>query len=86
MYDVTSPAAGLIQAVEVRAWGCLAEEMLSRTENYAELCSAGSFDHLNAVVARCLGEEVSKRPRFRDITTSLAETASFLSIDLIFND
>lgn len=53
----------LLERVEVRAWGCLLEELLALTDE----SPAG----LHSLLARCLEEQVTMRPNFREICDGL---------------
>lgn len=52
-----------LERVEVRAWGCLLEELVALSEDVPSA--------LHALVARCLDEVVGSRPTFRDICEEL---------------
>ena len=55
----------LLERVEVRAWGCLLEELVALSEDVPSA--------LHALVARCLDEVVGSRPTFRDICEELED-------------
>jgi Protein kinase domain/Leucine rich repeat len=63
-----------LQRVEVRAFGCLLEELLERCEKNAE--SAKSIDSLWALQTRCMEQTPSKRPSFLEITEWLNNTGA----------
>ncbi|UOQ77673.1 protein kinase [Hymenobacter sp. 5516J-16] len=58
----TAPA---LQRLETRAFGCLLEELLARTEVPA--AAAGTFQHLLALQQQCLQPEVAARPLLIEI-------------------
>jgi hypothetical protein len=63
LYDVHDAAhAQALQRLEVRAFGCLLEELAER---------AGDADELRALAAACLDIEPSRRPGFADIEATL---------------
>jgi len=53
----------LLERVEVRAWGCLLEELVTLSEDVPIA--------LQSLVARCLDESVQSRPSFDEIGTTL---------------
>ncbi|WP_322044340.1 leucine-rich repeat-containing protein kinase family protein [Paraburkholderia sp. J67] len=59
--------AGALEQIEVRAFGCLLEELAQR----AIQASDARVDALDALVADCLGECVGKRPSFAAIIERL---------------
>jgi hypothetical protein len=61
-YDRTND---LLERVEVRAWGCLLEELVALSEDVPAA--------LNSLLARCLDEVVSSRPTFRAICEELED-------------
>jgi hypothetical protein len=67
-YDVNSDMAEALQKIEVRAFGCLLDDMLSNTnENYL-LPNIKLLEHLRD---KCLQNDILKRPRFEEILASL---------------
>ncbi len=63
-----SNGANALEAVEVRAFGCLLGELLERCE-----AESGDrrFESLTALHARCMAPEVATRPTFAEITQAL---------------
>lgn len=66
LYGTSADYAAALQAMEVRAYGCLLEELLAR-------CEAGQ-GHASLLGLRdaCLADEASRRPGFGDIQQRLA--------------
>ncbi|KHE15251.1 hypothetical protein OI71_10195, partial [Aeromonas hydrophila] len=62
--------AGLLERLEVRAFGCLLEELLARCVPRDD-----RLDALHALVDDCLAEVVAARPDFAEITARLAAVA-----------
>jgi Protein kinase domain/Leucine rich repeat len=57
--------AHALQQIEVRAFGCLLEELLQR-------CDAHALENLWALQRRCVAEKVATRPVFAEIAQTLA--------------
>lgn len=72
--------AARLQRIEVRAFGCLLEELLDRCDEAPHtpntLDRAVPYQRLRALAAACLQPIVERRPVFTDIATSLRETLS----------
>jgi hypothetical protein len=70
-YAPDDPAlAPLLQRVEVRAFGCLLEELIERTDaQRAAPDVMAALDHLKAA---CLRDDIHRRPTFAEIVDSLA--------------
>jgi hypothetical protein len=64
--DLDPATVQSLQRIEVRAFGCLLEELLARCDPPA------SHDAATALVERCLQAEVGARPDFDAIVTTLA--------------
>lgn len=65
--------AAMMQGIEVRAWGCLLEELIERGE-----WDAGSKEireALEALKVRCFDETAACRPSFEEIVMQLSEWA-----------
>ncbi|HDZ8831857.1 TPA: protein kinase, partial [Aeromonas dhakensis] len=62
--------AGLLERLEVRAFGCLLEELLARCAPYDD-----RLDALHVLVDDCLAEAVAARPDFTKIAARLAAVA-----------
>jgi hypothetical protein len=74
LYDTTAPKAAYLQRIEVRAYGCLLEDLLGQTiekNNFSE-----SAIVLKALVPLCMQPIVSNRPSFADIISVLSEVES----------
>ncbi|MGF6741259.1 leucine-rich repeat-containing protein kinase family protein [Paraburkholderia atlantica] len=56
-----------LQRLEVRAYGCLLEELLERCDAQADIAG-----QLAALKTRCLSEDIDSRPLFDEITASVA--------------
>ncbi len=68
LYDTQDEARRFaLQRIEVRAFGCLLEELLERTE----AGRSAALDELAALTAACLGAEVASRPSFEAIVERL---------------
>jgi hypothetical protein len=59
----------LLQRVEVRAFGCLLEELIERTDT--QTSTEGVMAQFESLKAECLVDEVSTRPAFQDIVRKL---------------
>lgn len=64
--DLDAATVQSLQRIEVRAFGCLLEELVARCDPPA------SNDAVTALVARCLQPDVGARPDFAEITPALA--------------
>ncbi|AJK49658.1 leucine-rich repeat-containing protein kinase family protein [Burkholderia plantarii] len=68
LYGPRGAAPGLaLQRIEVRAFGCLLEELLERTEAHR----SAALDALAALTAACLSPDVGSRPGFEAIVERL---------------
>jgi len=71
-----SPLASGLQRLEVRAFGCLLEELLERWDGQATAAaSRATRDALADLKAACLDEDIGCRPLFADIEQSLSALA-----------
>ncbi|WP_309295097.1 lipopolysaccharide kinase InaA family protein, partial [Aeromonas hydrophila] len=68
-----SELAGLLERLEVRAFGCLLEELLARC-----VPCDGRLDTLHVLVDDCLVEAVAARPDFTEIAGRLAAVAAVI--------
>ncbi len=64
-----SGAASALQRIEVRAFGCLLEELLNRAMTEPE--QTATMDELRALQARCVAPVVSTRPSFAEVVAEL---------------
>ncbi|MCH1920679.1 leucine-rich repeat-containing serine/threonine-protein kinase [Shewanella sp. A3A] len=72
-YDVTDAAlAARLSRLEVRAFGCLLEELLARCDGLADSTQQG----LGALLADCLQAQLLSRPSFEDICQRLKQLQS----------
>jgi protein tyrosine kinase/Leucine Rich Repeat (LRR) protein len=74
-YDADDGGVGVaLQRLEVRAYGCLLEELLDRCDElHGELQADGGIAaQLVALKARCLSEDIDSRPLFDEIVASVA--------------
>jgi hypothetical protein len=55
-----------LERIEVRAFGCLLEELLARADRSAD----DSLGDLQELAERCLSPRPSERPLFREIVIS----------------
>ncbi|MGA7776453.1 MAG: leucine-rich repeat-containing protein kinase family protein [Paraburkholderia sp.] len=70
-YPPHEPALGpLLQRVEVRAFGCLLEELIERTDT--QLSAPDVVAQLVSLKAECLVEDVASRPAFPEIVRRLS--------------
>ncbi len=67
--------AQALQAIEVRAVGCLLEELLARCE--ADEGSRLALNTLAELTAACLQDDVLLRPRLTEIEQALAQRPTF---------
>ncbi|MEY4484916.1 MAG: hypothetical protein RL693_2368 [Verrucomicrobiota bacterium] len=72
-----NPTALALQAIEVRAFGCLLEELLARCVAKDE--ERPLVDSLSALQERCLAPEVNARPLFSSIQQELQELSGNLA-------
>lgn len=69
-YDAEdAPVASALQQIEVRAWGCLLEELLMRGE--WDAATQPLRDALQAVMHQCLVTDGMARPMFQDLCNEL---------------
>jgi hypothetical protein len=68
-YDQTSPDARFIERMEVRAFGCLLEDLLDRVKK--EDPNGSNYQLLNQLKNLCLDQDTSQRPGFKNILTTL---------------
>jgi tRNA A-37 threonylcarbamoyl transferase component Bud32 len=66
-YSKDFPNSALLERLDVRAFGCLLEELISRSDD----TSHASFEILNQIKNDCFQEEVIKRPSFSEILSAL---------------
>ena len=67
----TYPEGGGLERIEVRAFGCLLEELLERCEFHAE--QAAVVTGLWVLQKRCVAEDVRARPCFAEIHRELGK-------------
>ncbi|UOR06315.1 leucine-rich repeat-containing serine/threonine-protein kinase [Hymenobacter aerilatus] len=70
-FDAGTPTAQALQQLEVRAFGCLLEELLAHTEATAE--TTATVEALATLQQRCVQPEVAARPLFAEIEQVLTE-------------
>lgn len=70
--DLSDPHAAALQRLEVRAWGCLAEELLDHAADPLDATLAP----LAALRDACLQPQVRQRPSFATIADALGATSS----------
>jgi hypothetical protein len=68
-----------LQRLEVRAYGCLLEELLERCNAFGGLGGLDTLDapphvaaQLAALKTRCLSEDIDSRPLFAEIAANVA--------------
>ncbi|MBN3801977.1 protein kinase [Paraburkholderia sp. Ac-20336] len=72
-YDADDRSSGMaLQRLEVRAYGCLLEELIERCEVPDTPPRRAAVAQLAALQARCLSDEIDSRPLFDEIAASLA--------------
>lgn len=73
-YDPADTACGnALQRLEVRAFGCLLEELIERCDASASASASRTIASLDDLKARCLSEIASSRPLFADIVPVLKQ-------------
>ena len=76
-YDLNDSSASLaFERLEVRAFGCLLEDLLDRVRVPAAKAEKLRLDRLNKLRQDCLQPLPAARPRFKDIDRVLAEIAT----------
>ena len=73
-FKVDAPTAPALHQIEVRALGCLLEELVERCA--ATLANKKTLDALAALQARCMQPEVAVRPLFGEVCEELAQIAA----------
>ncbi|MBD0337459.1 MAG: protein kinase, partial [Cyanobacteria bacterium Co-bin13] len=72
-YDRNDSVRGAaLERLEVRAFGCLLEDLLDRCELADTSAQATAFDALRQLQQRCMTSELSQRPLFSDLCQALA--------------
>ncbi|MEY8878892.1 MAG: leucine-rich repeat-containing protein kinase family protein [Leptothrix sp. (in: b-proteobacteria)] len=71
-YDRADPAASALQRIEVRAFGCLLEELIERAEGLTP-ADAACVSALAALRDDCLQAEVQTRPDFAQVVQALEQ-------------
>lgn len=74
LYDTTTPQAAYLQRLEVRAYGCLLDDLLQYCTEQSFLSDAAII--LTALVPLCIQPTVLRRPSFADITSVLDEVTT----------
>jgi hypothetical protein len=74
-YDRADPAAGALQRIEVRAFGCLLEELIERAEVITP-ADAACVAALAVLRTDCLQSEVPARPDFAQVVQALARVGA----------
>ena len=63
----TGAHAAALERIEVRAFGCLVEEIVARLAP-----GAGGFaGHLGSIARECMAEDVAGRPGFNEVSSAL---------------
>jgi hypothetical protein len=73
LYEITTPQAAYLQRIEVRAYGCLLDDLLQNCTEQHHLSDAAIV--LKALVPLCMQPTVLQRPSFEDILPLLEEIA-----------
>lgn len=73
LFAPETPAALALQRLEVRAFGCLLEELIERC--IVPLQSQTLLERLAEVKAACLNDDIATRPLFRHIEGTLSDLA-----------
>ena len=69
LYDIEDPKASLLERIEVSAYGCLLEDLLTYTK--AEPINKDTLKALIQLKEDCLQSDVAKRPSFQEICERL---------------
>ncbi len=73
-YDPASVAAAALQRLEVRAYGCLLEELIERVAvDHSAPADAACLTTLTALRDACLQPQVLARPTFAEVVAALAQ-------------
>ena len=73
-YDANSAIGQRLERLEVRAFGCLLEDLLTRcVVNKTDLASVKKLDNLRKLQADCLSAEIEHRPLFTDVCQILED-------------
>ena len=81
VYDRAAPLAGAVQRVEVRAWACLAEELLALVPQGAQASDSTGLGAALLDLSRACGAHggaVAARPSFADIVSRLSAATAGL--------
>jgi hypothetical protein len=70
-YDPETPAGSLLERIEVRAFGCLLEDMLLRLPDGLDRDSLALSRRLTVVSSMCMSPTVGKRPSFQHVLEEL---------------
>lgn len=73
LFDPATPQATALQRLEVRAFGCLLEELVARLAGASQTVR----QQLAALTAACLRQDVAARPLFGEIEERLSELVQF---------
>lgn len=74
LYDIATPQSAFLQRLEVRAYGCLLDDLLQHCTEKHHLSDAAIV--LKALVPLCMQSVVSHRPSFANIISMLNEVDS----------
>lgn len=64
--------AARLQRIEVRAFGCLLEELIERVDADQQTATPATMAALRELDSACLSEEISERPAFEEIARRLS--------------
>ncbi|MBD2257003.1 leucine-rich repeat-containing protein kinase family protein [Pseudanabaena sp. FACHB-2040] len=78
-YDLNDPVRGAaLERLEVRAFGCMLEDLLDRCQLTDMAAQAEAFDGLRQLQERCMTPDLSQRPLFSNICRALADIGQTL--------
>jgi hypothetical protein len=69
--------AAALERLEVRAFGCLLEDMLDRCQPTRTAAQSATFDRLRQLQQRCLNPHLPQRPLFSHLSHTLADIGAW---------
>ena len=67
----TGAHAAALERIEVRAFGCLVEEIAARLVPSVEDDTGNLADALGSIARKCMAEDVAGRPGFDEVSNAL---------------
>lgn len=68
----------LFERIEVRAFGCMAEDLCRRLSRDSFLAPGSPLAALNAIITKCFASEVASRPSFNQLLERLEAADDFV--------